>query len=275
MPELRVLSLGWGVQSFTLAAMSALGELPKLDVLIHADTSWERQATYEFAAKWQPWLESKGMLVLTATSLSTRYIERPGNNQNFIPSYFEGRKGIVNVSRQCTSRWKIAVVRQLIRQELAIRGVIPAPGVVELWLGISWDEASRASNANGVGYIQERWPFLEKDTRMRRSDCINWLKSNGFDLPVKSSCTQCPYHNQKTWEEQKRESPEDWAQSVRYDQLLTATPTSIKGERIKLFVHRTTRPLAESVFLPEEAGYSQSFLPMDGPGCDTAGYCWD
>jgi hypothetical protein len=75
MPELRVLSLGWGVQSFTLAAMSALGELPKLDVLIHADTSWERQATYEFAAKWQPWLESKGMLVLTASSLSSRYID--------------------------------------------------------------------------------------------------------------------------------------------------------------------------------------------------------
>jgi hypothetical protein len=31
------ISLGWGVQSFTLAAMVALGELPPVDVAIHAD----------------------------------------------------------------------------------------------------------------------------------------------------------------------------------------------------------------------------------------------
>lgn len=30
-PLLTILSLGWGVQSWTLAAMAALGELPKPD----------------------------------------------------------------------------------------------------------------------------------------------------------------------------------------------------------------------------------------------------
>jgi hypothetical protein len=38
---MRVLSLGWGVQSFTLAAMSALGDLPLLDYAVHADTGYE------------------------------------------------------------------------------------------------------------------------------------------------------------------------------------------------------------------------------------------
>lgn len=33
-PDLTVLSLGWGVQSFTMAAMSALGELPRFDFAI-------------------------------------------------------------------------------------------------------------------------------------------------------------------------------------------------------------------------------------------------
>ena len=33
---LRFLSLGWGVQSWTLAAMMALDELPRADYLVHA-----------------------------------------------------------------------------------------------------------------------------------------------------------------------------------------------------------------------------------------------
>jgi hypothetical protein len=271
MPELRVLSLGWGVQSFTLAAMSALGELPKLDVLIHADTSWERQATYEFAAKWQPWLESKGMLVLTASSLSTRRLQVSKTNVH-VPAYFRNSAGKVGkLNRQCTARWKIDVVRRLIRQEMEIRGIRAKAGVIEQWLGISWDEAHRARSAS-VKYIESRHPFLEKETRMKRADCIKWLQEHGFDVPVKSSCTHCVFHTQENWMQQKRESKSDWEQSIKFDESLRTVSTLRGGH---LFVHRSAQPLAQAVFLPEEAGYSQSFLPMDGPGCDTAGYCWD
>jgi len=38
---MKSLSLGWGVQSFTLAAMVALGDLEPVDVAIHADTTHE------------------------------------------------------------------------------------------------------------------------------------------------------------------------------------------------------------------------------------------
>ena len=51
---MKAISLGWGVQSFTLAAMSALGELEPVDVAIHADTTHESKLTYEFAARWTP-----------------------------------------------------------------------------------------------------------------------------------------------------------------------------------------------------------------------------
>lgn len=271
MAELKVLSLGWGVQSFTLAAMSALGELPKLDVLIHADTTWERQATYEFAAKWQPWLESKGMLVITGSTLSSRHPE-VDKSQIHIPAYYQAADGhIGKLNRQCTPRWKIAFVRQIINQELQLRGLKKSEGVVEQWLGISWDEAHRAKNSD-VKFINMRYPFLERDTRMKRADCINWLNKNGLDVPVKSSCTHCVFHSQQNWVDQKREAPLDWAQSVAFDQSIRNKSTK-RGRQ--LFVHRTARPLSEVVYLPEEAGYSQTFLPMDGPGCDTAGYCWD
>ena len=49
---MKVISLGWGVQSFTLAAMVALGELEPVDYAIHADTTHESILTYRFAEKW-------------------------------------------------------------------------------------------------------------------------------------------------------------------------------------------------------------------------------
>ncbi len=49
---MNIISLGWGVQSFTLAAMSALGDLPRIDAAVHADTTHESILTYEFASRW-------------------------------------------------------------------------------------------------------------------------------------------------------------------------------------------------------------------------------
>ena len=60
---LRILSLGWGVQSFTLAAMAALGEIDPIDYAVHADTTHEAEGTYSHAATWTPWLEERGVKV--------------------------------------------------------------------------------------------------------------------------------------------------------------------------------------------------------------------
>ena len=62
---LRYLSLGWGVQSWTIAAMVALGELPPVDIAVHADTGHEAQGTYEHVRLWTPWLEERGVKVAT------------------------------------------------------------------------------------------------------------------------------------------------------------------------------------------------------------------
>ena len=62
---MRIISLGWGVQSFALAAMSALGVLPKVDAVIHSDTTHERSETYDFAGRWTPWLQERGVRVIT------------------------------------------------------------------------------------------------------------------------------------------------------------------------------------------------------------------
>ena len=45
---INVLSLGAGVQSSTMALMSAKGELPKADCAIFADTGYEPKAIYNY-----------------------------------------------------------------------------------------------------------------------------------------------------------------------------------------------------------------------------------
>lgn len=46
-PTIRVLSLGAGVQSTTLALLAVEGVLPKPDAAVFADTGWEPRRVYD------------------------------------------------------------------------------------------------------------------------------------------------------------------------------------------------------------------------------------
>lgn len=120
--KLRVLSLGAGVQSSTLALMSARGELPVVNCAIFADTQGEPQAVYDYLG----WLESvlpfpvyrvtKGNLWESAsTPQRTRDGERSYISTG-IPVYtVEGlRKG--KGKRQCTRTFKVEPVTRRVRE---------------------------------------------------------------------------------------------------------------------------------------------------------------
>jgi hypothetical protein len=248
---MRVISLGWGVQSFTLAAMAALGEIEPVDAAIHADTTHERQLTYKFAKKWTPWLEERGVKVVTvsdpdqAARVTTEKTDAPFFTQKVVefggtplPVYLSndnGKQG--QLMRQCTSRWKITPIRRWIRTEIERQGLKKTPGIVEQLLGISLDEALRMKPAD-VKYITHRWPLIEK--RMTRHDCARWLEAHGLEVPPKSSCTFCPYHNSAAWAELKQAGGKDWKQALEVDRAIRkARPP------YDLFVHPARIPLEE------------------------------
>lgn len=242
MSNLRVLSLGWGVQSFTLAAMVALKEIPSIDAAIHADTGWERTETYEFARKWSQWLESLGVPVLTVSDPSARQtVDQWGGT--FIPAFTISDKGRGQLRRQCTGRWKIQPMRRMVSTMLADRGLKKSPGSVEMILGISLDEFQRARTSE-VKYITNTYPLL--DLRMTREDCLRWLSDHGLPSPGKSSCVFCPYHNKQAWTE-LRETPEDWRTAVEVDEAVRN-----KRPPYPLFVHPSRVPLREAVVLETE-----------------------
>ncbi len=239
---MKIISLGWGTQSFGLAAMSAMGILPKVDFCVFADTTHERKSTYEFAEKYTPWLEDRGVKVVTV---------KPGNadpiqyGMVMIPARTDSENGGL-LRRQCTSNWKISPIRKYLQ---SVRNKEP----IELWMGITLDEVQRMKPSD-VKYITNRWPFLESELwgghSIRRSDVVKWLKENGFDIPSRSACCFCPYHNDNEWRDLKNKSPEEWTKVCEFDNW-------IRDKRAPhlLYLNRKLKPLMDiDLSTPEENG---------------------
>ena len=257
---LRVISLGWGVQSWTLAAMVAVGFLPPVDYAIHADTTHEAEATYAHAAKWTPWLEARGVKVVTVFPKRADGVREDWSDSVLIPAFTldnaTGKPG--QVKRHCTHDWKIMPIRKFIRSVITNVG----PGAVESWQGISVDEFQRMRTSD-VKYIENIYPLVER--RISRAGCIAWLESHGLDVPPKSACTFCPYKSLNSWKTLKRNGGPDWDRSVAVD-------IAIRKKRPKgtLYVHPGRKPLAEAITIPEDYGAEQMEFEMP---CDS-GMCF-
>lgn len=262
---MRAISLGWGVQSFTLAAMAAVGEI-EADVAIHADTFWEKPATYAFVRQWAPWLEAHGLRVVTVGK-PNQAVEKVSTTWTDIPAFTatNSRNG-GQLRRQCTQRWKIEPIRRWWREELKRTGVRKTPGCIQSLQGISLDEFQRMRDSD-VKWIVNEYPLV--DLRMTRADCVAWLDRHGLEIPPKSACVFCPFQNLRSWHELKRTGGDGWNQAIAIDEAIR-----LVRPPFELFVHPSRVPLADAVRLPEDQGYEQLELMENGyEGCDS-GYCF-
>lgn len=269
MEPFKYLSLGWGVQSWTIAAMMALDELPRVDYLIHADTTHEREGTYAFARQWTPWLGEHGLTVVTVQGGRVDTVREDwGIGSIMIPVFTLDRKtgGHGQVKRQCTHDWKIMPIRRFVREETKRRNLVRGPGVVESWLGISFDEAAQRVRDSDVSYIINVYPLV--DRRITRAGCIEWLQSKGLPVPPKSSCTFCPHRTLESWRQLKREAGPDWQEAIAVDRNIRE-----RREKHLLYVHPYRRPLEQAVMIPEDEGAHQIGMFDAEQPCDS-GICW-
>lgn len=247
---MRVISLGWGVQSFTLAVMSALGEMPPVEAAIHADTGHEREATYRFAALWSDWLTTHGVPVVTVRAEATPASDRWGGVA--VPAYTTQLTTgeVAQVNRQCTHDWKIAPIRRWLQAHRGFRRV-------HMLLGISVDEIGRMRDSN-VRYIEHRYPLV--DRRMTRGACVAWLERHGRPVPERSACVMCPFQSGRDWQSL---SEEDRQHAIVVDEhIRMARPP------MPLFVHRSLRPVAD-LDLRSESERGQ----LDLWGSECSGMC--
>ena len=284
--RLRVLSLGAGVQSTTLALMAAAGEItPMPDCAIFADTGEEPAAVYSHLSQlterlpfpvhvvraWEgygkPSIKSRlGDEILSAT----RGEGKAGSHSRppFFVSNADGSKGIIR--RQCTGDYKIDVIQAKERELLGLKRGQRWPSAVSIvqWIGISTDEAARMKpvmqrrKVNGEmrpvphPAIEGRWPLI--DARMSRWDCMRWLEGHGFEVPPKSACTFCPFHADAEWRRINAD-PVAWARAVEIDRAIRhgLVAKSLEGS---LYLHASLKPLEDAdLSTAEERGQGNLF----------------
>jgi len=211
--RLRVLSLGAGVQSTTLALMAARGEIgPMPDCAIFADTGWEPKAVYEHLA----WLRSPNVLpfpvhIVTAGNIRDGLVRgAQGERWASIPAFTKSASGKVGmIRRQCTKELKIVPIRRKVRELVGLTGKrSPDRPVVEQWIGISllcgalhrsdyvfsramWADVAKPG-VTGASELLSRYITLPKGTSGHRS---RWVSAQHFPSARQEACREdriCP-----------------------------------------------------------------------------------
>lgn len=269
---LRVLNLGAGVQSSTLAMMYQLGELePIPDVAIFADTGWEPKKVYT----WLEHLEGN----LTRIPVHRVKAKPPrslhdglredmiasvfGGRFSGVPLYTESPGGGGQLRRLCTSNYKIEPIERHIRELLGVKRV-PRGVAVEQLFGISLDEKYRAK-PSPVSWVVRRWPLIF-ERPMTRADCLEWWKAHNYQTPPRSACIGCPYHSDYEWRDMKLNRPEEWADAVEFDRAIRG---GVRGTREKCYLHSSLMPLEDvDLSTPEDLGQLRLFDASWFPGCE-------
>lgn len=250
---IHIISLGAGVQSSCMSLMAAAGEITPMPVAaIFADTQAEPKSVYT----WLDWLEkqlpfpvvrtTKGNLTEMALRIREK---RDGSGKwatTVIPAYVlnpDGSRGIIQ--RQCTYDYKVL---QIIKESRRLVKEHGADRVVQ-WIGISLDEVQRMKESR-LPWIVHRWPLI--DLRIKRGDCLSWMKSRGHPKPPRSACKYCPFHSDAEWRRLRDDEPKEFAEAVQFD----ADYRRVKQECRKLaglpFLHNSLKPLSEVDFSTEE-----------------------
>ena len=251
-PKLRILSLGAGVQSSTMALMAnegAFGHKP--DYAIFADTGWEPRKVYDHLE----WLKSQLDFPVIITknhlksgSIKQDMIDEVQKEKGFLHIPFFARNTKTNKigigPRQCTRNYKITPINRKIRHLIGLkdRQRFPRDMWVEVWVGISTDEAMRMKPSREK-WVKNTWPLI--DHKMSRQSCLDWYKGKNYRTPAKSSCIGCPYHDNTLWNEIKTDTPEEFEEACQLDDMIR---NSARDPNIKRFLHRKGIPLRDIDF---------------------------
>ena len=253
--NIQVLSLGAGVQSTVMALMADEGyeELPKPDYAIFADTGWEPKAVYEHL----DWLETQLSYPIIRVSAGNirddvlRGVNPEGRKFIDMPVFVVKEDGKHYVgTRQCTKLYKLRPIQRYLRESLEFKNGEPAPKdqQVDMWLGLSIDEASRVKPSDKK-WITNVYPLLERD--LSRVQLYAWFKERYPDrhLP-KSACVGCPYHTDQMWAEMKEHDPESFQDAVNVEWAMQNVPQSRGALSGTAYLHRSRIPLPQVEFDP-------------------------
>lgn len=279
-PALRVLSLGGGTQSTVMSLLTEQGYFEtKPDVAIFADTGWEPVAVYENVE----WLKTQVSFPIETISIGRSLgqdvkdgVNARGRPWLTIPVFLSKRDGEPAGMnwRQCTTDYKINPIRSHARQMLGLkaRSPVSARTSIEMWLGITTDEAERMRVSPDF-WIRNCYPLV--DLGMSRQGCIDWFYERYPDRKLpRSACVGCPYRSSAGWLDMRENDPDSFSEAVSIDKLLRSPAHNASSMfRYQAFLHPRRVPLDEAI--DEEAKARQGADGSDNQhwGNECAGVC--
>jgi len=246
----KVLNLGAGVQSSTIALMIENGELPMVDYAIFSDTGAEPGHVYDYLDYLEKLLSYPVYRVMKESGLREHLLKSIKDGRFAGPPFYtESSKNPLGgmLRRQCTREFKIEPIHLKIRELAGLKKGERAKKKLFVinYMGISTDEITRAKDPH-ESWMFKFYPLIEFN--MSRHDCIKWLKKNNYKVPQKSACTFCPYHDNKTWREIKMNDPHSWGDALKIDEMIR---NGTRGTTNKLYLHSSLKPLADIDFRNE------------------------
>jgi hypothetical protein len=234
MPDLRVISLGAGVQSSTVYLLAAEGRLGDIDAAIFADTGWEPKKVYEHLDRLQKFGGGPPIHRVSAGNIRDTTRRKDFYDVPYFLLHPDGSGGMAR--RQCTHELKIRPIRRKLNELIAERGIKKRPGCVESLMGISVDEYRRVKDSD-VQWATNAYPLI--DLGWSRADCKNYLDQLGWSAP-RSACIGCPFHSDAEWRDLKRNAPEEFADAAAFELEVQQRKAGLRG---KPFLHASRIPL--------------------------------
>lgn len=269
---MRILSLGAGVQSSTLAIMAERGDIEKIDCAIFADTGSEPRCGKNSVYSYLDYLKTKvsyPIYVVSAgnlkeKSLILRTSKRSGKRyvKGYIPAFVlkpDGKVGLLG--RICTAEFKILPVARKVKELLGIKRASKNSPVANLLIGISKDEAHRMKPSR-IPYVKHSWPLID-EVSMSREDCKKYMLKNGYKEPPRSSCTFCPFHGDDEW--RRIYGTPDFEEAVQYEKDIQEVHKKQNALEGIPFLHQSCKPL-DTINFKDKKAYKQ--LDIFGNECE-------
>ena len=139
------------------------------------------------------------------------------------------------MGRQCTRAYKIAPIRQKVRELLGYKPRQRVKHQVRGMIGISLDEIQRMKESN-LKWITNSYPLV--DLAIRRGQCREIVQEAGLPEPQRSACYYCPYHSDSEWVQLRDEYPDEFAKAVEKIGIMIPTKqVSILNSTLLFYLH--------------------------------------